>query len=55
MFKRGYTSADRDKPKATGYGLYLAKKLADKMGHDLKAESEPGRYAKFTLIFTNSD
>jgi signal transduction histidine kinase len=51
VFSRGYTASGRDNPKATGYGLYLSKKLADKLGHTLAAESEEGEYAKFSLIF----
>ncbi len=37
--------------KATGYGLYLSKKLSDKLGHRLTVESKYGEYAVFRLTF----
>ncbi len=51
IFSRGYTAASRNTAYSTGYGLYFSKKLADKLGHKLIAESETGRYAKFSIIF----
>ena len=33
----------------TGLGLYLSKKLANRLGGDLAAESEFGKGSKFTL------
>lgn len=54
VYNRGYTASDRAQPKATGYGLFLSKKLADKLGHMIEAESEYGKYAKFSIIFLGS-
>jgi len=52
VFKRGYTASDgRAGASATGYGLFLAKKLADLLGHGLTVESKYGEYAAFSLIF----
>ncbi|KUG05423.1 sensor histidine kinase [hydrocarbon metagenome] len=52
VFEEGYTSSvDRIGMKATGYGMYLAKKLSDKLGHELLVESEPGQYAQFDISF----
>ena len=53
VFDRGYTSSGREQPKATGYGLFLSKKLADKLGHTLKAASECGSWAEFSITFHN--
>ncbi len=54
IFNRGYTSNDnRSGLASTGYGLYLSKKLADKLGHCLTAASKYGEYAQFSLIFSN--
>lgn len=50
VFNRGYTSSNRHHTKATGYGLFLSKKLADKLGHNIYVKSECGKYAKFVLV-----
>ncbi len=56
IFAEGYTSSiDRNGMKATGYGMYLAKKLSDKLGHELLAESEPGQFAQFDMSFFNDN
>ncbi len=56
VFAEGYTSSfDRSGMKATGYGMYLAKKLSDKLGHELLVESEPGQYAQFDISFFDDD
>jgi len=52
IFQKGFTSStDRDGAKATGYGLFLSKKLSDLLGHSLTAESKPNEYAVFRLSF----
>lgn len=52
IFKKGYTSSeDRNGMKATGYGLYLSKKLSTMLGHKLTVESKYGEYAVFSLTF----
>ncbi|WZL73001.1 sensor histidine kinase [Clostridiaceae bacterium 35-E11] len=52
IFHKGYTSSEnRNGMKATGYGLYLSKKLSDLLGHRLTAESTYGEYAVFHLTF----
>ncbi|AOT72072.1 sensor histidine kinase [Geosporobacter ferrireducens] len=52
IFHKGYTSSEnRNGMKATGYGLYLSKKLSDMLGHRLTAESKHGEYAVFHLTF----
>lgn len=56
IFNKGYTSSDNRKGmKATGYGLYLSKKLSDLLGHQLNVTSEYGKYANFELTFIESD
>lgn len=55
VFNKGYTSSEgRSGGSATGYGLYLAKKLADLLGHDLTCDSHYGEYAVFYLSFSES-
>ncbi|NMA95943.1 MAG: HAMP domain-containing histidine kinase [Clostridiales bacterium] len=52
VFNKGYTSSeDRNGMKATGYGLYLSKKLSDRLGHRLTVESQYGQSATFHLTF----
>ncbi|HHT36642.1 MAG: sensor histidine kinase [Candidatus Wallacebacter cryptica] len=52
VFNKGYTSSEeRSGGSATGYGLYLAKKLTDLLGHELSCESRYGEYAVFKLTF----
>lgn len=56
IFNKGFTSSDsRGGSKATGYGLYLAKKLSDLLGHSLTADSIENEYAVFRLTFHDSD
>ena len=53
IFKKGYTSyMERGGSGSTGYGLYLAKKLAERMGHELYAVSKADEYAEFCLCFS---
>lgn len=56
VFNKGYTSSDnRNGMKATGYGLYLSKKLSDMLGHRLEVKSKYNEYTIFSLIFTDNE
>lgn len=56
IFNKGFTASEsREGAKATGYGLYLSKKLSGLLGHGLTAESKPGEYALFHLTFYDGD
>lgn len=50
IFEKGYTGYNgrRDK-KSTGIGLYLCRSAAEKLGHALTAQSEPGKGSSFTI------
>ena len=41
--------------KSTGIGLYLCKKLCDKMGLGLNIESEENKGTKVTVIFPRTE
>jgi signal transduction histidine kinase len=52
VFEKGFTgSIGRSYFKSTGMGLYLAKEMALKLGHDLSIHSEEGAYTKVTIHF----
>ena len=50
IFEKGYTGYNgRLDKKSTGIGLYLCRAAADKLGHRLTAESEPGKGSRFVI------
>ena len=52
IFDKGYTGRNgRKNNSSTGLGLYLCKKLCDKLSVDISIESEIGRGTKVTLLF----
>ncbi|GCF93231.1 two-component sensor histidine kinase [Enterococcus florum] len=53
IFDKGFTGENGrlTEQHATGLGLYLAKKLAEKLGVDIAASSEPGQGTTMTLFF----
>ncbi|MDD7794347.1 sensor histidine kinase [Clostridium sp. 'White wine YQ'] len=52
VFDKGFTGYNgRENYKSTGMGLYLSKKLARKLGHDITIESKYGEYTRVTIVF----
>ena len=52
VFDRGFTGqTGRRDHKATGIGLYLARKLARKLGHDISMQSVYDEYTRVTIHF----
>jgi len=52
VFDKGFTGyMGRREEKSTGIGLYLAKKLAKRLGHDISIKSKFGEYTEVKLIF----
>lgn len=52
IFEKGFTGTrGREDYKATGMGLYLVKKLAQKLGHEISVESVHGEYTKMIIHF----
>lgn len=52
VFEKGFTGfIGRSHAKSTGLGLYLAKEMALKLGHDLSIHSEDGKYTKVIIHF----
>ena len=51
VFFKGFTGSNRSKKNASGIGLYLTKKLCDKLGIDIKIESVYLKYTKVIITF----
>lgn len=52
IFDKGFTGTNgRKNSKSTGIGLYLCKKLCNKLGIDISVESKIEEYTKIILIF----
>lgn len=51
VFEKGFTGSNRKKANATGMGLYLSKKLCDRLGLKLEIASKEEEYTKLSLIF----
>lgn len=53
VFEKGYTGSNyhNGKYKSTGMGLYMAEKIAGKMGHQISVESRYGEYTRFGITF----
>lgn len=51
VFEKGFTGSNRKKTNATGMGLYLAKKLSDRLGLRLQIDSEERKYTRVTIFF----
>ncbi|MBB5264775.1 signal transduction histidine kinase [Catenibacillus scindens] len=57
IFEKGFTGKNgrRDKSRATGIGLYLCRRLCQKLGMGISCDSWPGSYTKMILTFPDSD
>lgn len=56
IFNKSYTGDNgRKVAKSTGMGLYIVKKLCEKLGHKLDVESEYGKFTKVQITFYEND
>lgn len=55
VFEKGFTGSNRGQKTATGMGLYLSKKLSDRLGLNLKIFSEKDLYTKIEIIFPKNN
>lgn len=56
IFEKSFTGENgRTREKSTGMGLYIVKKLCDKLGHGIRVESDPGEYTDFEILFSEND
>ena len=52
IFDRGFTGENgRKTPKSTGMGLYICKKIADKLNFSIEVSSQVSKYTEFRIIF----
>ncbi|MDF2544725.1 MAG: histidine kinase [Herbinix sp.] len=52
IFEKSFTGKNgHEQEKSAGIGLYLCKKLCDRLGIDIKAESQDGSYTKIIITF----
>lgn len=56
VFEKSFTGTNgREKVKSTGMGLYIVKKLCDKLGHKIYIESKELEYTKVIIEFGKND
>ena len=56
VFEKSFTGSNgRDKFKSTGMGLYIIKKLCNKLGHNINIESIEKEYTKVIIEFGKND
>lgn len=60
VFEKSFTGenghiATRSCEKSTGMGLYIAKNLCDKLGHEIRISSEKGRFTAVEIVFKKHD
>lgn len=55
VFDKSFTGYNgRIKAKSTGMGLYIAKKLCEKLGHHIEIDSKEGEYTKVLFTFSRN-
>ncbi|MGE8203584.1 sensor histidine kinase [Heyndrickxia sp. NPDC080065] len=56
VFEKGFTGKNgREHYASTGMGLYLARNMAEKLGHSLLIESQINEFTEFTMLFRNGN
>ncbi len=56
VFEKSFTGSNgRDRVKSTGMGLYIIKKLCDKLGHNIYIESIEKEYTKVIIEFGKNE
>lgn len=57
IFEKGFTGSNyhNGRYKSTGMGLYMVEKIAKRLGHQIYAESQYGKYTCFHILFEVSE
>lgn len=52
VFDKSFTGNNKSNlSRSTGMGLYISRKMLDKLGHRIEVQSEPGVYTEFKITF----
>ena len=55
VFQKGFTGSNgRNRRGATGMGLYICKELCDRLGIEIKIDSEFNEYTSVKILFPNN-
>ena len=54
VFEKGFTGTNRKKEHSTGMGLYLSKKLCDRLGLQLQIQSKENEFTRLVITFPKS-
>lgn len=56
IFEKSFTGSNgRRAAQSTGMGLYIAKTLCERLGHQISAQSETGKYTQVDITFSLND
>ena len=56
VFDKSFTGYNgKERTKSTGMGLYIAKELCAKLGHDINIESEQGQWTRVNIKIYKAD
>lgn len=55
VFEKGFTGSDRKKSRSTGIGLYLSKKICNKLGLEINIYSKHKEWTKVEIIYPKSN
>ncbi len=56
IFKKSFTGVNgRRHAQSTGMGMYIAKKMCDRLGHGIRVQSEAGCWTEFCITFFKND
>ena len=51
VFEKSFTGQNGRNSASTGMGLYICRRLCRELGHEIRAESEPGKYTRIWIQF----
>lgn len=51
VFEKGFTGSNRNKSNSTGIGLYLSKKISERLGLRIDIDSKEKAYTKVSIVF----